>query len=115
MRTEKQLKNLKKGAPKFDSEAGSEAGKKGGIKSGEVRRNLSEIREWLEQDLFAKLGNEKGKKEETFKAVFNKLKSEAMKGNMKAVELYLNYAGLKPIEKVENTINREPIKIEFID
>jgi hypothetical protein len=98
----------------------SEIAKIGGIKSGQKRRELKEIREWLEQDLFAEINdckengegnNGKKKKAETFKVIFGKLRSEAIKGNLKAVELYFNYAGLKPVDRVEVDLNPFEIKI----
>jgi hypothetical protein len=113
-----QNKNLK---PPFTSEQAREQPRetkiKAGIKSGKARRNLSEIREWLEQDLFEIHKNNEGKKAETFKIIFNKLKSEALKGNTKAIEMYLNYAGLKPVDKIEQTnpsivINNNTLSIE---
>jgi hypothetical protein len=118
-----QNKNLK---PPFTSEQAreqpTEIKKKGGLKSGQKRRELKEIREWLERDLFAEIDNPEGakgagteRKAETFRVIFGKLKNEAIKGNLKAIETYLNYAGLKPVDKVEQITSREPIKIEIID
>jgi hypothetical protein len=80
-----------------------EKGRNGGIRNGKKRRELSEIREWLKQDLFEQHKNSKCEKAETFKILFNKLKGTAISGNIKAMELYINYAGLKPIDKIEQT------------
>jgi hypothetical protein len=99
-----QNKNLKPPINKRTTREAREISKNGGIKSGKKRRELKEIREWLEQDLFEEHQNSRGEKAETFKIIFNKLKAEALKGNTKAIEMYLNYAGLKPTDKVETTL-----------
>jgi hypothetical protein len=95
--------------PPFEArDEARELGKIGGLKSGQKRRELKEIREWLERDLFAEINDPEGakgagtgRKAETFKVVFGKLKNEALRGNVKAIETYLNYAGLKPVDKIE--------------
>jgi hypothetical protein len=112
-----QNKNLKPPINKRSTMEAREISKKGGKMSGKVRRELCEIREWLKQDLFEEHKNSKGEKAETFKILFNKLKGTAMGGNTKAMELYLNYAGLKPVDKIEQTnpsiiINNNTLSIE---
>ena len=102
-----QLANLKLGAPPFDSERAKIAGRKGGIKSGESKRNLKEIREWAEQNLFTERGQNKTP---LYEMLFKKLEQLSSQGNIKAIEMLLNYSGLKPVEKVEN-VNPQVQKI----
>lgn len=99
MQTKKQLENLEKG--KFrDSKAGKEAGKKGGKKSGEVRRNLSHIRKWCEENLFSERGQNKIP---LYEMLFKKLEQLSIQGNLKAIQMLLDYSGLKPVDKIENS------------
>ena len=97
MQSEKQLANLKKGAPQFNEKTGREAGKKGGVKSGEKKRQLKEIREWAEQNLFSTRGADKTP---LFELLFKKLEQLSSQGNLKAVEMLFNYSGLKPVDLV---------------
>lgn len=101
MVTAKQLANLK--PPINQREEQREIRSKGGKKSGEVRRNLKEIREWAEQNLFREVENkDKTKKYPLYELLFKKLEQLSNSGNIKAIEMLLNYSGLKPVEKVEN-------------
>lgn len=105
MVTAKQLANLK--PPINQREEQREIRSKGGKKSGEVRRNLKEIREWAEQNLFREIGNDKTP---LYEMLFKKLEQLCSKGNIKAIEMLLNYSGLKPVDKVEN-VNPQVQKI----
>lgn len=93
--TEKQLANLRP----FKKEEAREKGRNGGLKSVEKRRELKEIREWAEQNLFSVRGNDKTP---LYELLFKKLEQLCIQGNIKAIEMLLNYSGLKPIDKVEN-------------
>jgi hypothetical protein len=100
MRTEKQIANLipiRKG--QLSKEEIKERGSNGGKKSVEKRRELKEIREWAEQNLFTVRGNDKTP---LYELLFKKLEQLCIQGNIKAIEMLLNYSGLKPIDKVEN-------------
>lgn len=100
MRTAKQIANLKpikKG--QLTKEETKERSSNGGKKSGEIRRNLKEIREWAEQNLFTTRGNDKTP---LYELLFKKLEQLCIQGNIKAIEMLLNYSGLKPVDKVEN-------------
>jgi len=105
MPTEKQLSNLK---PPFKKGEHREEQRLGGIASGKKRRELKEIREWAEQNLFKKIGE---KKTPLYEMLFKKLEYLASQGNLKAIEMILNYSGLKPVDKVETT---EAIRKVFI-
>lgn len=114
MPTARQLANLKLGAPPFNSESGRLAGKKGGVKSGIAKRTIKEIREWAEQNLFAERGE---KKTPLFEMLFKKLEQLSSQGNLKAIEMLMNYSGLKPIDKVAQTTTsgedvEKPLDIE---
>lgn len=95
MRTQKQLNNLKS----FKQGEYSEVQKMGTEASKGRRRELSEIREWAEQNLFREIGNDKTP---LYEMIFKKLEQLCSKGNIKAIEMLLNYSGLKPVDKVEN-------------
>lgn len=94
-----QLANLKLGLPPFDSERAKIAGRNGGIKSGVSKRTIKEIREWAEQNLFTERGQDK---KPLYEMLFKKLEQLSSQGNLKAIEMLMNYSGLKPVDKVEN-------------
>ena len=94
------LKQFKKGEY-------SEVQKKGTEASKGRRRELNEIREWAEQNLFREIGNDKTP---LYEMLFKKLEQLCSKGNIKAIEMLLNYSGLKPVDKVEN-VNPQVQKI----
>ena len=98
MPTAKQLANLK--PPIKAGQEAREKGRKGGKKSGEVRRNLKEIREWAEQNLFRDVGQNKIP---LYEMLFKKLEQLSSQGNLKAIEMLMNYSGLKPVDKVAQT------------
>lgn len=98
MPTEKQLANLrpiKKG--QLTKEESKARQRNGGKKSAEKRRQLKEIREWAEQNLFTGRGNNNTP---LFELLFKKLEQLASQGNLKAVEMIFNYSGLKPVDLV---------------
>ena len=97
MPTAKQLANLK---PFANPEIAREKARKGGIKSGETKRSLKEIREWAEQNLFRDVGQNKTP---LYEMLFKKLEQLSSQGNLKAIEMLMNYSGLKPIDKVAQT------------
>lgn len=84
-----------------------ELGRKGGIKSGEVRRQLKTFRELLNEQLSEENINKRTLKE----AIANKLLKLALNGNLKAIEMVRDTIGEKPIEKQEIT-NNTPINIK---
>ena len=103
MRTEKQLNNLKS----FKRGEYSEIQKAGNKASAERRRDLKEIKEWAQQNLFRDVGQNKIP---LYEMLFKKLEQLSSQGNLKAIEMLLNYSGLKPIDKIEN-INPQVQKI----
>lgn len=100
----KKTENLKH----FSSNEARENGKKGGIKSGEVRRE----RKALKEELLCLL--EQG---ETQQKISFALIKQALKGNVKAFAMIRDTIGEKPIEKQEITgANGAPLveKIRYI-
>ena len=108
MRSEKQLNNLQH----FKKGEYSEAQQQGTQASIGAKRELKEIREWAEQNLFKEVGDNKTP---LYEMLFKKLEQLCSKGNIKAIEMLLNYSGLKPIDKVETTIKETPKIIDNID
>lgn len=111
--TKKQLANLKSNKPQNKHlkpiEAYDEAcklGRKGGIRSGEVRRQLKTFRELLMEQLSEENINRKTLKE----ALANKLLKLALSVNMKAIEMVRDTLGEKPKERIESetTVNKYP-------
>lgn len=94
--TEKQLNNLKS----FKRGEYSEAQKMGTEASKGRRRDLKEIREWAEQNLFRDVGQNKTP---LYEMLFKKLEQLSSQGNLKAIEMLMNYSGLKPVDKVAQT------------
>jgi len=66
-------------------------GRKGGIKSGEVRRQLRTF-----QQLDAEITTD-----EERAAMLNVLKNKAIEGDTRAWEIYAQYMGMKPTDKVD--------------
>lgn len=105
MPTAKQLANLR---PPFQpGEDARTNARLGGIASGKKRRELKEIRLWAEQNLFSARGQDK---KPLYEMLFKKLEQLSAQGNLKAIEMLMNYSGLKPIDKVEN-LNPTPIVV----
>ena len=102
MTNKKKLQNLKP----FTKGVYTENQKKGNEKSIEKRRELKEIREWAEQNLFKDVGEDKTP---LYEMLFKKLEQLSSQGSLKAIEMLLNYSGLKPIDKVETTENVKKI------
>lgn len=83
------------------SKQARENGSKGGIASGEARRALK---------TFQELDNEYTTDDER-KKMLDVLKRKAEQGNLRAWELYANYMGMKPVEKVAvSTVNEDAIE-----
>ena len=106
MRTEKGLANLR---PVRTKEEARLRGRNGGKKSGEVRGQLKDVREWMKNNLFKAYG---ANKEPLYEMLTKKLIQLSSQGNIKAIEMVLNYAGLKPIEYVAevNTKGEDVVK-----
>ncbi|MBQ7792915.1 MAG: hypothetical protein IJ366_00510 [Clostridia bacterium] len=77
-----------------------ENGQKGGVASGEARRNKKLLRECLEILLEKEMTDKSGKTMSGAEALATKLFAEAMKGNVKAFEVLRDTAGQKPVEKI---------------
>lgn len=94
--------NSRKNLKMFGSEREPrEYGKRGGIASGEARRVLK---------TFQELDNEYTTDDER-KKMLDVLKRKAEQGNLRAWELYANYMGMKPVEKVAvSTVNEDAIE-----
>ena len=75
-------------------------GRKGGIASGEARRQKKLLRECLEVLLEKEMKGRNGEVMTGAEALSSKLFAEAMKGNVKAFEVLRDTAGQKPVEKV---------------
>lgn len=84
----------------FTKENAKEKGRLGGIKSGQKRRELKEIRQWASDNLFSERGNNKIP---MYQMLFKQLEHLSIQGNLKAIEMLLNYSGLKPVDKVAQT------------
>lgn len=97
-------------ANKRSLEEARENGKKGGIKSGEVRREKKLFKEALLVALEAK--DDEGIYGLT--KIIAGIVNEAQKGNPKAFEVIRDTIGEKPIEKNETTISNPPFKIEIV-
>ncbi len=106
MPTEKQLANLKPPINLRDEQR--EIRRKGGIKSGEVRRQLKTFKELLNEQLSEENINKKTLKE----AITNRLLKLALNGNLKAIEMVRDTIGEKPIERQEIT-NNTPVNVKI--
>ena len=106
MVTAKQLANLDKGIKtRFNSETARIAGKKGGERAGQKMRDLKIIREWIQNNLFKEI--KKGETEQgkhLYEMLFLKLEQLSAQGNLRAIEMILSYAGLKPVEEKEKIV-----------
>ena len=77
-----------------------ENGKKGGIASGEARRNKKLLREAMQILMDADLTGKDGKTMTGTEAMAARAFQAALKGDWKAWELVRDTAGQKPIEKI---------------
>lgn len=77
-----------------------ENGKKGGIASGESRRNKKLLRECLEILLEKEITDKSGNTMTGAEAMAVKVFQQALKGDLKAFEVVRDTAGQKPVEKV---------------
>ena len=78
----------------------SEIQRKGTEANKHRAKTLKEIRQWATENL-----SKYDEKEKTtlYETLFRKMEQLAKQGNIKAIEMLLNYSGLKPIDKVEQT------------
>lgn len=78
-----------------------EEAKKGGIKSGEVRRQKRDIRLALEALLEQEFTDKHGKTMTGTEAIALKLMEKAMKGDVRAFEMVRDSVGQKPTSRLE--------------
>jgi hypothetical protein len=110
MPTKKQLENLKPQNKRTKSEQ-REIAKNGGIISGKTRkekRNFQQACRW-----FLETKNEDGLT--NLEMIIIKQGEKALNGELPSAVFIRDTAGQKPTDKVEQTVNREPIKIKIID
>ena len=74
--------------------------RKGGIKSGEARREKRDLRKALEMLLEKNFQNENGEIITGTEAITARLFEQAMKGNVKAFETIRSTVGQDPVQKV---------------
>ena len=99
---EENLKPFKKGEQRQ-----RELGKKGGIASGEAKRE----RKTLKEELLLLLANG-----DTQEKISLSLIQQALEGNTKAFEIIRDTVGEKPVDKVEAEVNSDVnINIELTD
>lgn len=96
-------KNLKPFTSDQSREQAKINGQKGGIKSGEVRRNRKTMREMLNYLLEQEIKNKKGEKATTLEAIMLAQIKEAMKGNTKAALFIRDTIGELPTQNVVAT------------
>ena len=89
--------NLK---PVQSKEEASERGRKGGIASGEARRNKTMLRECFEILLDKQFKNKDGKMASGAETLALTVFQKAQRGDLKAFELVRDTAGQKPVDKV---------------
>lgn len=89
--------NLK---PVQSKEEASERGRKGGIASGEARRNKKMLRECFEILLDKQFKNKDGKMASGAETLALTVFQKAQRGDLKAFELVRDTAGQKPVDKV---------------
>lgn len=75
-------------------------GKKGGLASGEARRNKKILRDCLEMLLEKEITDKSGNTMTGAEAMAVKVFQQALKGDLKAFEIVRDTAGQKPVEKV---------------
>lgn len=98
----KNLKPFQKGQRSRDEVV--ETSRKGGIRSGEVRREQKSIKAYIKLALETEVTDKKsGKKVVVKDAIGQKIVSEALKGNLKAFEMILKIIGEAPVTKLEVT------------
>ena len=78
-----------------------EIARKGGIASGESRREKKTLRQALEILLEKEMHGADGTEMNGAEAISARLFAEALKGNVKAFEVLRDTVGQKPIDKVE--------------
>lgn len=96
-------KNLKPFTSEQSREQAKINGQKGGIKSGEARRNRKTMREMLNYLLQQEIKNKKGETATTLEAIMLAQIKEAMKGNTKAALFIRDTIGELPTQNVVAT------------
>ena len=92
-------------AKRFESAKEAQiAGKKGGIKSGEVRRQYATFR-----DAFKAMMTDEDRQK-----IYDALITKAMSGDVRAAEFLRDTLGEKPVERVEQTVNEITFRIEGV-
>lgn len=81
-------------------EEAREAGRKGGIRSGQVRRERKTLREDLLRLLNEEVTGKNGETRPAQDAVVTAILKQAMKGNTRAFEIIRDTIGEKPVETV---------------
>lgn len=98
MATEETTEKKKSRGIPYNSETGAAAGRKGGVRSGEVRRQKRTMRE----ELLACLSNGEVQKNITLA-----LLAKALDGDIRAYEVIRDTAGEKPATRVEADVKAE--------
>ena len=107
-------KNLKPFTSDQSREQAKINGQKGGIKSGEVRRNRKTMREMLNYLLEQEIKNKKGETATTLEAIMLAQIKEAMKGNTKAALFIRDTIGELPTQNVVATNTNINIEDETV-
>jgi general stress protein YciG len=106
MPTKASLKNLKPPFNKRDPQEQKEISRKGGIRSGEVRRERKRFKEIFELLLAKKSTNDKGETATIKEIIAINTVAKAVKGDLKAVEIVRDTIGEKlkanDEEKIDN-------------
>ena len=95
-------------------EEARELSRKGGIASGEARREKANLRKCLEELLNGEVETKKGEKVTGAFAISAKQFERALKGDSRAFELIRDTIGQKPVEKVM-TSDIDPDVLKEID
>lgn len=94
--------NLK--SPRSTEEA-RERGRKGGVASGQVRREKASLREAVKAALDVVMKGEDGKDVSAREAIVAAQMLKALNGDSKAFEVIRDTAGEKPVQKMENEVS----------
>lgn len=85
--------------------AAKSAGKKGGVRSGEAKRQYATFR-----DAFKAMMTDEDRQK-----IYDALMTKAMSGDVRAAEFLRDTLGEKPVERVEQTLNEITFRIEGVD
>ena len=94
--------NLK--SPRSTEEA-RERGRKGGVASGQARREKASLREAVKAALDVVMKGEDGKDVSAREAIVAAQMLKALNGDSKAFEVIRDTAGEKPVQKMENEVS----------